>query len=463
MRLALKILIVAGLSLAILLPLLMIRGVIHDRQRYRAEAVERIARSEAGGQTLTVPVVVVPFVETVEVEEKDAQGRRIGTVQREREGRWLFFPATADLTGAMAPYTRRLGLHEVRMYVLEGQLRAGFDVRVPDDGDAIAPRRIGRPFLSYGIADVRGLRGTPRLRLDEATVPLQQGAGGDLGSGLHAPLPPVEAGGRLRLRTTLDVALSGSEALAVVPLAGETRVAIDSTWRHPQFNGRFLPTAREVGDAGFRAEWAVSSLASDAQLQFRDGARPDRFTAATLLGQGDAGIDALGIALVDPVDAYVRADRASKYGLLFVLLTFAGFFMFEMLRQLRIHPIQYALVGLALAIFFLLLVGLSERIAFGWSYLVASIGCIGLIGIYLAAVLRSRAWGAGFAALLAVLYAALYGLLVSEDNALVLGAGLLFAILAAIMLATRRVDWYALAAAATAPGPVAPPPLPRQP
>jgi inner membrane protein len=129
-----------------------------------------------------------------------------------------------------------------------------------------------------------------------------------------------------------------------------------------------------------------------------------------------------------------------------VLLTFTGFFMLETIKQLPIHPIQYALVGLALAIFFLLLLSLSEHIDFGWAYLVAAIACVGLIGFYLGNVLRSRMRGVGFAATLGLLYAALYGLLVSEDNALVLGAGLLFAILAAIMVATRKVDWYQLSA-----------------
>jgi len=148
--------------------------------------------------------------------------------------------------------------------------------------------------------------------------------------------------------------------------------------------------------------------------------------------------------LVDPVNVYTQADRASKYGLLFVLLTFVGFFMFELIKQLPIHPIQYGLVGLALAIFFLLLVSLSEHVEFGVAYLVSSIACIGLLGIYLSAVLRSVARGTGFATMLAMLYAALYGLLVSEDNALVLGAGMLFVILAAIMLITRKVDWYQL-------------------
>ncbi|NYZ62993.1 cell envelope integrity protein CreD [Luteimonas deserti] len=457
MRLALKILMVAGLSLVILLPLLLIRSVIHDRQRFRAEAVERIALSEAGRQAVAAPVLVVPYIETVAVEETDARGRVTGVANRERRGRWLFFPETAQLSGTIAPYTRRLGLHEVRMYGLTGQMTAEFDVRIPDEAaDAVAPRRIGRPYLSYGIADVRGLRGTPRLRIDDAPVTVEQGAGDEMGAGLHALLAPVISGRTLRLRSAFEFELAGSTSLAVVPLAGDTRVTLDSPWPHPQFNGRFLPQASEIGADGFRAQWAVSSLASDAQRQYRQGARIDRDSAQRLLLEhGAADIDVLGVALVDPVDAYVRADRASKYGILFVLLTFAAFFMFELMRQLRIHPIQYALVGMALAIFFLLLVSLSERIAFGLAYLLASVACIGLIGVYLAAVLRSRRWGAGFAAMLALLYAALYGLLVSEDNALVLGAGLLFVILSAVMLLTRRVDWYALGA----PARVATPPL----
>jgi inner membrane protein len=144
------------------------------------------------------------------------------------------------------------------------------------------------------------------------------------------------------------------------------------------------------------------------------------------------------------VDGYTLADRATKYGILFVLLTFVGFFMFELIKQLPIHPIQYGLVGLALAIFFLLLVSLSEHIPFGAAYLVSAAACIGLLGFYLSAVLRSMSRGLGFAAMLAALYAALYGVLVSEDNALVLGSGLLFCVLATIMVVTRKVDWYAL-------------------
>jgi inner membrane protein len=264
--------------------------------------------------------------------------------------------------------------------------------------------------------------------------------------GIHARLDAPPAGQVLRLDTTLEFALGGTESLAIAPVADRARVEIDSPWPQPRFEGGFLPRERTVTADGFQAEWEVSSLASSAQTQFESTMEAE--DAADASGTGgpprQPGLDALGISLVDPVNPYVLADRASKYGALFVLLTFGGFFLFETLRRLPIHPIQYLLVGLALALFFLLLLALSEHIAFGASYLAASAACIGLLAYYLAHVLRSARRGAGVAAGLALLYGALYGLLVSEDNALVLGAGLLFTVLAATMVATRRVDWYAL-------------------
>lgn len=435
MRLGLKILMVLGLTLAILVPLSMIRGTIQERQAYRAQAVESIAGSYAGAQRLAGPVLVVPYTETVWVEEKNEKGvvvRR--TKQDGAAGTWTFFPASMDLAGRLVPSTRRLGLHEVRVYEFDATLAAQFRASIPADADPELPRRIGRPWLGYAIADVRGLTGSPRLRIDGREHSLQQGLGSRAGSGVHVRLAAPRAGDRIAFGAQLRFALGGTESLAITPLAGRNRIVIDSSWRHPQFNGDFLPRTRRIDDRGFHAEWEVSSLASNAQAQ-------------VLSGTSDA--DAVGLSLVDPVNVYSQADRASKYGVLFVALTFVGFFMLELVKRLRIHPIQYGLVGLALAIFFLLLVSLSEHIAFGWAYLVAAMACIGLLGFYVSHVLHSRVRGLGFAAMLATLYAALYGLLVSEDNALVLGAGLLFLILAALMVVTRKVDWYRVASEMT--------------
>jgi inner membrane protein len=431
MRLALKFAIVLFLTLAILLPLAMIRGTISERQQFRRQAVEEVTRSYAGAQRLAGPVLVVPYREQVEEQERDASGvphTRVRVVERQ----WTFFPKTLRLQGRVLPSIRRRGLHEVRVYELQAMLDAAFDVRLPA-ADPARPRTLGTPWIDLGIGDVRGLVGAPRLRLAGNPVAVLQGQRGHGGGGLHAMLAAgAGADGRIALPLRLEFALRGTESLAVVPLADDNRIVLDSPWPHPQFNGDFLPRAHRIDARGFHAEWDVSSLASTAQAQYRTGE--------------DKPVDAIGLSLVEPVNLYSKVDRATKYGLLFVLLTFTGFFMLETIKQLPIHPVQYALVGLALAIFFLLLLSLSEHLDFGWAYLVAAVACVGLIGHYLGHVLRSRLRGLGFAATLGLLYAALYGLLVSEDNALVLGSGLLFAILAAIMVATRKVDWYQLSA-----------------
>lgn len=458
MRLLLKIMMVIGLTIAILIPLMMIRGTIQERQMYRREAVQTVARSSAGAQALSGPVLMVPYTELVEVEEKDNQGFT-RKVRREESGTWMYFPDTLEAVGTMKPIVRKIGLHEVRKYEFATRLHAEFKVSVPLDADALAPRRIGRPYLSYAIADVRGVVGLQTLKVNGGEVELLQGPGSGDGGGLHARLPATTAGGTIVLDTSLDFALEGTESLAIAPVAKRNIIKIDSPWPHPLFNGDFLPRKRTIDEKGFRAEWEISSLASNAQAQYIAGSRIPGMAPAGTVDAGNgaetvSGLDAIGVSLVEPVNIYSQADRASKYGILFVLLTFVGFFMFELIKQLRIHPIQYGLVGLALAIFFLLLVALSEHFEFGLAYLAASVACIGLLGYYVSHVLRSWLRGLGFAAMLATLYGALYGLLISEDNAMVLGAGLLFLILAAIMVVTRRIDWYSVGAAS-------PPPLPQ--
>ncbi|MGV8932810.1 MAG: cell envelope integrity protein CreD [Luteimonas sp.] len=448
MRLGFKILMVLGMTLAILVPLTMIRGVIHERESYRAEAVASVARSTAGKQSFAGPVLVVPYRQTVDVVERDKYGVE-QTVQRTQDRQWVFFPKTLDIGGGITPQTRKRGLYEVRVYEWQGHAQAGFDVVIPNDAEPTHARSIGQPWLSYAIDDVRGLRGKPKLQVDGREVAIAQGVGSRSGNGIHARLPAPQAGQRLQLRTRFDFILAGTEQLTLIPLADSNHVALASSWPHPSFIGRLSPNQLQVDEKGFKAQWNLPALAANTQAHYlrgmkhagsgrTDGNSPDEPMAL-------ASVDSIELLLMEPVDIYTQADRASKYGLLFVALTFVGFFMFELIKQLRIHPIQYGLVGLALAIFFLLLVSLSEHIAFGWAYLVASAACIGLLGFYLSAVLRSVVRGLGFAVMLATLYSALYGLLVSEDNALVLGAGLLFVILAAIMIVTRKVDWYRIA------------------
>lgn len=430
------------LSLLLLVPLAMIRGLVAERQMHGQHAIEQVAASSAQAQTLTAPVLVVPYVEQVEEEQtlSDGGSRK---VWRERQGQWLFFPTDFRMDGTLAPQTRELGLHKVRVYALTAELQASFDAAIPDDPAQGPPRRIGQPQLRWGIADVRGVIGTPSLQVQGQPLTLLQGAGDR--SGVHALLPVPTAGSRLQLPVRMQLEVAGTQSLAVTALADSNQVQLASAWPHPQFNGAFLPRQRQVGADGFQAQWQLSALASQAQAQYRRGIGSDarvRSGDSQQPGVPVEDLESFGVSLLDPVNVYLMSERATKYAFLFVLLTFGGFLLLEVTRRLRVHPIQYGLVGIAQAMFFLLLLGMSEHIAFAWAYLLAAVACLSLLAVYVGSVLGSRLRGLGFAAALGLLYAALYGLLISEDNALVLGAGLMFVLLALVMLMTRRIDWY---------------------
>ncbi len=272
MRLLAKILLVFGMTIAIMIPLMMIRSTISERQSYRAQAIDNIARSSSGAQALSGPVLVVPYVETVEIEEKNDKGEVIRKVKRDgASGRWTFFPERLEMQGKLIPNTRRLGLHEVRVYELQALAQAGFNAHIPADENPELPRKIGRPWLSYGIADVRGLAGTPHLRVDGREMALDEGFGSRASGGVHVRLAAPMAGTTQRLDARLDFKLGGTESLALVPLARSNVFKLDSSWPHPRFGGDFLPRQPQVSSRGFSAQWEVSSLASNAQAQFLAG------------------------------------------------------------------------------------------------------------------------------------------------------------------------------------------------
>ncbi|MCC4632457.1 cell envelope integrity protein CreD [Xanthomonas dyei] len=431
LKLLLRFATIGGLILLLLIPLLLIRGTVQDRAQYRDQAVERVAQSKAGEQQFIAPVRVLPYTEDVQVTEPDEEGKS-HKVWRKRDGQLLQTPRTLNLSGELMPSERKIGLFRVQVYSWKAKLKAEFD---PLEYPAVAGRSYGQPHLAVGISDVRGLVGTPRLQVDGRTLTLESGAGGlaPRSAGIHADLQPLgdPLAGKLVDGNAVEMAfvLDGTRSLAIAPIADNNDIALRSAWPHPLFGGRFLPNAPTISERGFDASWSLSSLATGAQTQ---------------LQSSQSSLDTLEVRLVDPVDVYTQADRASKYGILFVVLTFVAFVLFELIKRLPIHPLQYLLVGLALAIFFLLLLSLSEHIAFWQAYLVSAAACIGLQFFYLSGVLRSWVRAAGFSVMLTALYGVLYSLLVSEDNSLLMGSLLLFGILASIMWVTRKVDWYEL-------------------
>lgn len=431
--LLLKCALLALIGALLLIPLAMIESTIDERTVYRADAINAIAATTAGEQSIIGPVMTVAVEEEFDEERAyEYQGEpRKKVVRSKRTHTLTVMPKDLHFDGALAVEKRAYGLHETAVFELQGSM-AG-TIETPDAKSlpplgANARLTWGNPSLSIGIADPRGLSGEPKIQLDGKLLGLHRAAHiKGMESGFHGTSELVLDGKPTRMPFRVDLRLAGTGKVGFVPIGEVTTTEIRGNWAHPSFGGAFLPRTREISNDGFVARWGTTGLASNAE-------------SAVVNGKAKG----FEVRLIDPVDVYRQALRAVKYGVLFVVLTFAAFFMFENLKSLPIHPIQYALVGLAQAVFFLLLTSLSEHIAFATAYLVAASASIALIGTYLAAILRGWRRGLGFSLALAMLYASLFGILRSEQSALLLGSLLLFFALAGVMLGTRGIDWYRL-------------------
>lgn len=451
-RLFVKLLIIFGLTVLIGIALAMVHGTIEERARFRAEAVRSIGAESQGEQTVAGPVLVIRYTDAFEEEELVTEGATTvkKAVARSVQRQFIVFPEDLKFNSNITTDRRYRGIHQVLVYSGSHDMTGEFVLpKLNDLPRANATSRLvpGDARVVLGVEDVRGIRNIPKIDWNKRLVEFEQGTGlKSMPAGLQAKLGVLSLDQPGRAGFALTLKLDGIERQNFVPVGKNNEFKLKSDWPHPQFGGDFLPSPRDrkIGADGFNAMWQISSLSTMAQKQVLD--------RENSTGDGKPpAIDSFGVGFIEPVNVYSLAERATKYGLLFVVLTFAAFFLFEMIKSLPIHPIQYLLVGLALVLFFLLLVSLSEHMKFGIAYVLASVACIALIGFYLSHVLHDWRRGFGFGAALTALYGALYGLLISENNALVLGSLLLFAVLAGFMIATRKIDWYNLTAASAEP------------
>jgi inner membrane protein len=444
-NLAIKLGAIALLILLLLIPLLMINGVIQDRQQLRDGVLEDIARSSSFSQQLSGPLMVVPYRKVVrswKLNEKTNE--RYQDVGEER-GRLYFLPERFELDGQVQTELRSRGIYEARLFHADNRISGHFSI--PDQlgiKEDFADYQFDQPFLAVGISDIRGIENALKLELDGQRLDFVPGSQvGFLGEGVHVMLPALDAKQATELAFGFDLRLQGTGQLQVLPVGKTSKVAFAANWPHPSFVGNYLPTQREVSDQGFTANWQTSFFSTNLQEALNScasGAGCKAFNARSF-----------GVSFIDPVDQYLKSDRAIKYALLFIVLTFAGFFLFEVLKSLAVHPVQYALVGVALAFFYLLLLSLSEHIGFALAYLLSASSCVLLIGFYVCHVLRSVRHGLSFSAGLAALYGLLYGLLSAEDYALLMGSLLLFGLLGVFMVLTRKLDWYGIGAKTAKP------------
>ncbi len=411
--------VIATLSVVLLVPLFLIGAQISGRSARQAEVLQEIANSSAGTQTVIGPVCVVRYHEQVQ-----------DTAQEIVEGILVLPPQALDISGEARVETRSRGLFHARLF--HSALRVSGNVQVPA-GIGLDPRRKildAEAFLVMGVSDPRGISNDPVVLVNDAQHHFTTGTLGlNDRSGVMVALGALDLAHAGQYSFSFPLNLMGTEHLSFAPVGLQTTVALKSDWPNPSFQGRFLPVSRTVNDSGFEAHWQVSALARNFDQVLK---------ASPVVG----ATEVLGVGFLEPVNVYSMSQRAVTYGILFVVLTFAAFFLTEILRRLRIHPLQYLLVGLALAIFFLLLIALSEHVPFLFAYAASAAACVGLIGVYLSGALGEKRLGMQFSAGIALLYAILYGVLLSEDNALLMGTALLFAALSVTMLTTRKIDWY---------------------
>ncbi len=431
-NLFLKAFAVMAIALALVIPLTMIYGQVEDRHKLQMSVEANVAASSAGPQQLIGPLVVVDYSVRVEKETKDEKTGHVSKYYENETRQRIFVAKDLNIKAVAKVEERHRGLYKAQLYNLSSKISGRFVL--PENMGVGADWRAAqwsRAHLLLGISDMRGIHNRPVLSWNGKPLEFTSSNLDKFAHGIQVEFTDSTNMAGKEFTFEIPLELTGTKQFSVAPTAERTEMTMHSDWPDPSFEGRFLPQERQVGPGGFEAHWQVSGLARNLS-KILDG-RSDTCTE-----------EAFEISFIRPVNLYLQSERAVKYGFLFVGLTFAAFLMFELLKRLRIHPMQYLLVGLGLAMFFLLLISLAEHIGFLNAYLTASASCILLLGFYLENVLQSRLLGWGFAASLSLLYGVLYGLLMSEDNALLMGSILLFCALAAVMLATRKLDWYRL-------------------
>lgn len=421
-----KITTLIGCIVLLSLPLMMVRELINERADYRSEVVDAIEQSTSGSQKLAGPLIAIPITETLTRMENQKE------VNYQRSWVYYWLPESLAVAGKQTVESRRVGIYSGQVWHNTLQIKASFD---PLRLAALRKTNIvlGQPRLVVSVGDARGIGAIHAPEVNGNVLSVEPGLGisGD-GAGIHMPMPALaEDNKQLEIAFSLD--LNGTGEFSLVPLGRNSELQLTSNWPHPGFLGSFLPTQREVSAAGYRAHWQSSWFANDMGSYFKDDmeipwSRLPAFSA-----------DVMSLA-----DQYQLTDRATKYAILLIGLTFMAFFVFESLTRRPLHPMQYLLVGLSLVLFYLVLLALSEHVGFTAAWLAASLSGAVMNGIYLQAVLRGWRNSLLFVAALLLLDGVMWFLLHSEDSALLLGTGVLALALSVLMFLTRRVDWYAL-------------------
>lgn len=468
----LKLLSIGVLLLLLLVPSGMVESLITERAASRDAATAEISSQWGGAQLVLGPVLVLPYTARV----TDEKG-----IVSEVTHYLSLLPDTLATTGTLAPERRHRGIYEAVVYRAGLHVQGAFQAPpLADLGVSAAAVRWPEAFVALGISDMKGIRNGLALRWDgqargfEPGVPsvevlpwgtapsaatqvsnvlneqmtyskyhgsVDESDRGTAANGLSALVPLPNAAALTRRHTfAFDLDLNGSTGLLVAPLGRQTTLHLTAPWANPSFIGSFLPTHRTITPATFTADWRVLHLNRNYPQHWHTSDDRPSVDASTF-----------GVRLLVPVNEYQKTMRAAKYALLPLALTFLVFFFVEILNRRRIHPFQYILVGLALVIFYVLLLAFSEHMSFDAAYGLAALVIVGLVTAYAAASFRQRRLTGATASVLVLVYSFVFVVLQLQDYALLVGSLGLVVVLAAVMFLSRNVDWYN--AAGTPKGP----------
>jgi len=422
-----KVLAIGVVVLLLMLPVANVKDLVSERAGMRAAAIERVADGWGAGQAVGPPILEIPVDWVLQEGDRVIRTRQM----------FHSLPVQGAVDATLQPEVRNVGIYTVPVYLAGIKITGHFAPQALKD---LATERAGRTVqwsqarLLLPLSDVHGIREFRTARWDGTALGLEPGTYDNL-SAVTAPIALDSLRQGRDASFAFELELAGSESLRILPLAQTTTARLKSSWPHPNFSsGTFLPVRRSVDSSGFDANWQVLELNRGFAQSWIDQQVP-----AARLHNASFGVD-----LYQPVDTYQRNDRAIKYAVLFIAITLMSIFLWEHVAGIRLHAMQYLLVGLALSVFYLLLLALSEHIVFGLAYLVAATALVALLGIYMAGVLQRRSAGLVAAMTLAIVYSLLYLLVLSEQYALLLGAVFVFAVLATIMIVTRQFDWHAV-------------------
>jgi inner membrane protein len=422
MSLTFKAFIVMGITLLLLIPNMMIQNLIHEREQRSKETIEKLNEKWSSSQTLCGPILNIPFTSTV----MSADNKPV-TMQHELH----LTPEQLDIKAQLFPEERHYGIYKAILYrsevIISGRFLPVGTVTLPENSRF----HFEKAYISLGVSDLHGLTSLFNFNLNDKVYAIEANSYAKLtGKTLVADLKgnlSEEITEDLRFNCRLN--LNGSGSMNFVPVGNMTRVEVSGQWNSPGFIGNFSPES-EIGDKDFKATWNILSFNRSIPSSWID----ENFNSAK--------DTSFGVNLVNTVDHYHQTMRSAKYSLMFIALTFLVFFFVEILSKSRIHPIQYSLVGIALILFYSLLLSVSEHLGFAISYLIASIAVVVMVTAYSYSIFKSKIQTSILSVLLVILYIFLYILLQLEDVALLIGSIGLFVILGIVMYFSRKIKWY---------------------